>query len=68
MASMPSLANKSLLRNPPDFQDALLYAIALLHPLDFLITSNKRDFKPIQNMLLPQINATGINKILISEK
>lgn len=49
---------------PPDFEDALLYEIALHHQLDYFITSNTKDFKPIQNALLPVINAKGFNKIL----
>ena len=51
-------------KNPPDFEDGLLYEIALHHQLDYFITSNTRDFKRIQNTLLPVINAKAFNKIL----
>ncbi|MEO6838993.1 MAG: PIN domain-containing protein [Ginsengibacter sp.] len=64
----PSLVNKSLLTDPPDFEDALLYEIALHHQLDYFVTSNTKDFKPIQNTMLPVMNARGFNKILIPEK
>ena len=42
---LPSLPNKSLLKDPPDFEDSLLYEIALHHQLDYFITSNTKDFK-----------------------
>ena len=61
----PSLPDKSLLKNPPDFEDALLYEIALHHQLDYFITSNTKDFKSIQNNMVPVINAKGFNKILV---
>ncbi|HEY5392774.1 MAG TPA: PIN domain-containing protein [Hanamia sp.] len=51
---------------PPDFEDGLLYEIALHHQLDYFITSNTKDFKTIQNAMLPVINAKGFNKILAS--
>lgn len=60
----PPLPNKSLLKDPPDFEDALLYEIALHHQMDYFITSNAKDFKTIQNPMLPVINAKGFNKIL----
>lgn len=59
------LPDKSLQNDPSDFEDALLYEIALHHQLDYFITSNTKDFKAIQNTLLPVINAKGFNKILI---
>lgn len=59
-----SLPDKSLLKDPPDFEDALLYEIALHHQLDYFITSNTKDFKTIQNTSLPVLNAKGFNKIL----
>jgi predicted nucleic acid-binding protein len=49
---------------PPDFEDGLLYEIALHHQLDYFITSNTKDFKRIQNSMLPVINAKAFNKIL----
>ena len=58
------LPDKSLLKDPPDFEDGLLYEIALHHQLDYFITSNIKYFKTIQNTLLPVINAKGFNKIL----
>ena len=60
----PSLVNKSLLNDPPDFEDALLYEIALHHQLDYFITSNTKDFKSIQNTMLPVMNTKEFNKIL----
>ena len=59
-----SLPDKSLLKDPPDFEDCLLYEIALHHQLDYFITSNTKDFKRIQNSLLPVVNAKAFNKIL----
>ncbi len=56
--------NSALGKLPPDFEDALLYEIALHHQLDYFITSNTKDFKTIQNTLLPVINAKAFNKIL----
>ena len=59
-----SLPDKSLLKDPPDFEDSLLYEIALHHQLDYFITSNTKDFKSIQNNMVQVINAKGFNKIL----
>lgn len=64
----PSLPDKSLLSDPPDFEDALLYEIALQHQLDYFITSNIKDFKSFQNAMLPVMNAKGFNKILLAVK
>jgi len=61
-----SLPDKSLLKDPPDFEDGLLYEIALHHQMDYFITSNTKDFKTIQNAMLPLLNAKGFNKILAS--
>lgn len=49
---------------PPDFEDGLLYEIALHHQLDYFITSNAKDLKSIQNTMLPVINAKTFNTIL----
>lgn len=65
LSCVPPLVNKSLMKDPPDFEDALLYEIALHHQLDYFITSNIKDFKSIQNSLLPVINAKEFNKILL---
>ena len=51
---------------PPDFEDALLYEIALQHQLDYFITSNKKDFRLIENTILPVMNAKDFNKLLSS--
>jgi len=59
-----TLVDKSLLKDPPDFEDGLLYEIALHHQLDYFITSNTRDFKRIQNEMLPVMNAKEFNKLL----
>jgi len=64
LSCISSLPGKSLLSNPPDFEDALLYEIALHHHLDYFITSNKKDFKLIQNPVLPVLNAKEFNKII----
>ena len=61
---LPSLPNKSLLKDPPDFEDSLLYEIALHHQLDYFITSNTKGFKRIRNNMLPVIDAKEFNKIL----
>jgi predicted nucleic acid-binding protein len=66
LTCLPSLVNKSLLADPPDFEDALLYEIALHHQLDYFITSNIKDFKSIQNSMLPVMNAKIFNKILMT--
>lgn len=64
LSCFPSLPDKSLQKDPPDFEDALLYEIALYHQMDYFITSNIKDFKTIQNNTLPVINAKEFNKIL----
>ncbi len=56
--------NAATSKSPPDFEDALLYEIALHHQLDYFITSNTKDFKSIQNNTMPVINAKAFNKIL----
>lgn len=53
---------------PPDFEDALLYEIALHHQMDYFITSNKKDFKRIQKDFLPVMNARDFNKLIISSE
>ncbi len=60
----PRNINDATGKLPPDFEDALLYEIALHHQLDYFITSNKKDFKLIQNPMLPVINAKEFNKII----
>jgi predicted nucleic acid-binding protein len=60
----PRNVNDATAKLPPDFEDALLYEIALHHQLDYFITSNKKDFKLIQNPMLPVINAKEFNKII----
>lgn len=57
--------NSAVGKLPRDFEDALLYEIALHHQLDYFITSNIKDFNTIQTTLLPVINAKGLNKILV---
>ena len=64
LSCVPPLINKSVQKDPPDFEDALLYEIALHHQLDYFITSNAKHFKSIQNNMLPVINAKEFNKIL----
>jgi predicted nucleic acid-binding protein len=59
------LVNKAVLNDPPDFEDALLYEIALHHQMDYFITSNTKDFKSIQNTILPVMNARDFNKFLL---
>lgn len=60
----PPLPDKALHNTPPDLEDALLYEIAMHHKMDYFITSNTKDFKSIQNLMLPVMNAKGFNKIL----
>lgn len=52
-------------QDPPDFEDALLYEIALHHQMDYFVTSNTKDFKKIQQVNLPVIRAREFNKILV---
>lgn len=52
---------------PPDFEDALLYEIALHHQMDYFITSDKKHFKHIQKEILPVMNAKDFNKLISSE-
>ena len=54
----------ALQQEPPDFEDALLYEIALHHEMDFFVTSNTKDFKKIQRPGLPVIRAKELNKML----
>jgi len=54
----------ALQTEPPDFEDALLYQIALHHQMDYFVTSNVKDFKKIQQPSLPVIRARDLNKIL----
>ena len=56
--------NDATSKLPPDFEDGLRYEIGLHHQLDYFITSNTKDFKRIQNSMLPVINAKAFNKIL----
>ncbi len=58
------LISAALQQNPPDFEDALLYQIALHHQMDYFVTSNTKDFKKIQQAILPVIRAKELNKIL----
>src|SRR4029079_15185853 len=54
----------ALQKQPSDFEDALLYEIALHHQMDYFVTSNTKDFKKIQQVSLPVIRAKDLNKIL----
>jgi predicted nucleic acid-binding protein len=54
----------ALQKQPPDFENALLYQIALHHQMDYFVTSNTKDFKKIQQSNLPVIRARELNKIL----
>ncbi len=53
-----------LYTNPPDFEDALLYQVALHHQMDYFVTSNVKDFRKIQQQVLPVIRARDLNKLL----
>jgi len=55
----------ALQQQPPDFEDALLYQIALRHQMDYFVTTNTKDFKKIQQASLPVIRAKELNKILV---
>ena len=54
----------ALQQQPPGFEDALLYQIALRHQMDYFVTTNTKDFKKIQQVSLPVIRAKELNKIL----
>lgn len=54
----------ALQNHPPDFEDALLYQVALHHQMDYFVTSNAKDFKKIQQPALPVVKAGELNKIL----
>jgi predicted nucleic acid-binding protein len=56
--------NDAASKLPPDFEDGLLYQIALHHQLDYFITSNTKDFKRIQKPTLKVLTAKDFNKIL----
>ncbi len=56
--------NEATGKLPPDFEDALLYQIASRHEMDYLITSNTKDFTRIQTPMLPVINSKEFIKIL----
>jgi len=53
---------------PPDFEDALLYEIALHHQMDYFITSNIKDFRSIQRTNLPVMNTKNFNKLLLASE
>jgi len=54
----------ALQAGPPDFEDALLYQVALHHQMDYFITSNIKDFNKIKNPQLPVLRAKDLNKLL----
>jgi predicted nucleic acid-binding protein len=54
----------ALQQQSPDFEDALLYEIALHHQMDYFVTSNAKDFKKIQQPSLPVIRTKELNKML----
>ena len=58
-----SLINFALQFDPSDFEDALLYQIALHHQMDYFVTSNIKDFRKIQRAELPVVRAKDLNKI-----
>lgn len=59
-----SLINISAKKQPSDFEDALLYEIALHHQLDYFITSNPKNFNKIKTLQLPVLHAKDFNKLL----
>ena len=60
------LPEKALKHKPRDFEDALLYEIALQSKLDYFISNNLKDFKAFQQPELPVLNSRDFNKILVS--
>lgn len=60
------LPEKVLKDKPRDFEDALLYGIALQSKLDYFISNNLKDFKAFQQTELPVLNSREFNKILVS--
>ena len=59
-----TLIKNAALKNPVDFEDALLYEIALANEMDYFITSNTKDFKKIQVATLPVLTAAQFNKLI----
>ena len=59
-----SFLNIAALKNPSDFEDALLYEIALHYQLDYFITSTIKDFNKIKSSQLPVLRAKDFNKLL----
>lgn len=68
LSCFPLLINASISNDPPDFEDALLYEIALHHQMDYFITSNIKDFRSIQRANLPVMNAKNFNKLLLASE
>ena len=65
LSSSKILASLAAQQNAPDFEDALLYQIALHHQMDYFVTSNIKDFRKIQRAELPVVRAKDFNKILV---
>ena len=53
---------------PSDFEDALLYQIALTNQMDYFITSNIKDFRRFKKPNLPVVMAHEFNQLLISQE
>ena len=45
-----------------DFEDAVLYQIAIVNKMDFFITSDIKDFKNIEHAVLPVVTAANFLK------
>jgi predicted nucleic acid-binding protein len=59
-----AFVTSALHTNPPDFEDALLYQVALHHQMDYFVTGNVKDFTKIQQPALPVIRARDLDKLL----
>lgn len=58
------LVNITTKKDSDDFEDALLYEIALDHGMDYFVTSNKKDFKKILHPSLPVITSQELNQLI----
>lgn len=64
LACTNHLIKTASLKDPSDFEDALLYEIAAANGMDYFITSNTKDFKKIQLPGIPVITASQFVKLI----
>jgi predicted nucleic acid-binding protein len=58
------LVRSALRKNAKDFEDALLYEIALQHKMDYFLTSNIVDFQKIAHLDIPIVTSKELLKLL----